>query len=258
MNLVEAIILGAIQGVAEFLPISSSGHLIIARELMGVQHDSLAFDVGLHIATLVAIIITLLPEIISLLKIGIEKPLKSLAIKIIIATIPVAIFGIFINEHAIRNVFTVSIALIFWGIILIIADEVAKKAKFVKNLEKINWGQSILIGLAQVLALIPGTSRSGITITAGLFSGLDRVSAAKFSFLLAIPAIAGAGLLTGIKVLESGLDVSLPALMAGMLSAFLFGIASIRFLLAFVRTKSYRVLAVYRIILGIILLLFFI
>ena len=261
MTFIQAIVAGIVQGITEFLPISSSGHLIIMREFFGIEMESLSFDVALHIATLVAVVWVLRKEITEIIKeFCSKKILKSVGLKIVVATIPAVVFGLWLSGDlldALRTTQIVAYSLIFWGVMLYVADIYVKKQKgIVKKLKKISWLQAVFIGCAQAIALIPGTSRSGITMTAGLFGKIDRVRAARFSFLLSIPAILGAGVLSAFDAMEAGLDVGVGVLLVGCFAAFVSGIFAISFLLKFLEKGSFFGFAVYRIILGILLLIF--
>jgi undecaprenyl-diphosphatase len=259
MTVFQAIILGIVQGLTEFLPVSSSGHLIVFPQLLHWDVSSRTFDIAIHVATLFAIIVALNKDIIELIQGTIkgDEKQRGLFIRIIIATIPaVVIGGIFGNFFdGITSMVVIGISLIVWGIILFLAEQFSRRlGRRIEKTENITMAQAALIGCMQVLAFIPGTSRSGVTISAGLFSGLNRETAAKFSFLLAIPAIAGAGAITGIHVLKDGLDVPVMPLLAGFIAAFICGIFAIRFLLGIMSKWSFAPFAVYRVVFGIILL----
>ncbi|MFA5946669.1 MAG: undecaprenyl-diphosphatase UppP [Patescibacteria group bacterium] len=260
MPILHAIILGLVQGLTEFLPVSSSGHLIVFPELLGWDVSSVTFDVAIHVATLGAIVVALKDDIIKVIK-GIVKNNendKSLALKIVVATIPaVVIGGLFHNAfESWRSMTVVGAMLIVWGVVLFVADEVAKRTpRMVLLTEKMPWLAVLLIGLAQVLAFVPGTSRSGVTMSVGLLAGLSKETAAKFSFFLAIPAILGAGAVTFLEVLQNGLDVPIPSLVAGSIAAFVSGIFAIRFLLLIIKKWSFAPFAIYRVVFGVILLI---
>lgn len=261
MTLGQAVILGALQGITEFLPISSSGHLLILPELLGWEQQSLTFDVGIHVASLVAILVAMHREIQAVLA-GLwrrDPVWISFVGKVLLATLPAVIAALLWKDwfEGLRTIKVTGLALVFWGILLGIADRLAAQ-RAASVLHKIGWGQALFIGLVQVCAFIPGTSRSGSTMSAGLLAGLDKVQVARFSFLLAIPAIAGAGILTALDVASSGLDVELSALLVGGLAAFLTAIIAIRLLFFLLKKANFLVFAVYRVILGIILLLFFV
>ncbi len=260
MPIFHAIILGLVQGLTEFLPVSSSGHLIVFPELLHWDVSSVTFDVTIHLATLLAILVALRADILEIGK-GIikrEKKMTNLFWKIALATIPaVVIGGLFSDQlESFRTMTVVGISLIVWGVILFIAEKYGESlAKHVGHSNEMSWSSAMFVGLMQVLAFIPGTSRSGVTMSAGLFAGFSKETAAKFSFFLAIPAIAGAGAVTLIHVLEKGLDVPVASLVAGFIAAFIGGILSIRFLLLLIKKWSFAPFAIYRVVFGVILLI---
>lgn len=261
MTILEAIVAGFIQGITEILPISSSGHLILVHELFDMQADSLSFDVALHLATLVAIIFVLRKEVFDVLKIVFSKKIfSSLGFKIVIATIPAGVCGYLLKDDSIyllRSAQVVAISMIFWGIVLYCADLISRKKKCKEgDLQKVSWLESIIIGFAQAIALIPGTSRSGITMTAGLFAGVDKIRSAKFSFLLSIPAILGAVVFSGADAIRVGFDIGFAPLIVGCAMALICGIFSIKFLIKFLQTGTFLWFAVYRVLLGVIILTF--
>jgi len=260
MPIFHAIILGLVQGLTEFLPVSSSGHLIVFPELLHWDVSSVTFDVAIHVATLGAIFVALRADIVKIVK-GIMTHNKndwSLALKIIAASIPAVIIGGLFHSafEGIKSMAVIGAMLIFWGIVLYLADEHAKRTpRLVLLTEKMPWLSVILVGLAQVLAFVPGTSRSGVTMSVGLFAGFSKETAAKFSFFLAIPAIAGAGVVTALDVIQNGLDVPVAPLVAGFIAAFVAGIFSIRFLLLLIKKWSFAPFAIYRVVFGLILLI---
>lgn len=259
MNLFEAILLGIVQGLTEFIPVSSSGHLVLFHELFGLEHVGLAFDVALHLGTLLALIIFFYGEIVRLIN-GIlgRNDYKRLAWLILLATFPAAVLGYLLEgaaESTFRSVFIVSFNLIFVALLMLLAEKIARSIKHKTPLKHTSPKQALAVGFAQALALVPGVSRSGITITTGLFTGLDRVSATRFSFLLGIPIMVGA--IT--KVMLSGAATSQISqetgiFVAGILAAFVSGLFAIRFLLKFLSSNTLNVFAYYRIALGIITL----
>lgn len=262
MTIIEAAVLGVVQGITEFLPVSSSGHLIAFPAIFGFEQQGMDFDVMIHVATLLAIIWVLRKDIGDIIK-GVitgKGKQRSLGWKIVVATIPAVMVGLLISStylESIRSVRIVAINLMLFGAILWAADWYAAKTNHkVKKSEDTSWGRAIVIGLSQALALIPGTSRSGVTMSAGLFVGLDRKTAAKFSFLLAIPVIAGAGFLTGLDAVRNGFETAALPMIVGFITAFLSGIVAIKFLLKFLEKADYKWFAAYRIILGILLLMF--
>ena len=262
MTVLQAIILGAIQGITEFLPISSSGHLIIVPEVLGWQPQGLVFDLIIHLATLLAVLVALRTDVAWLSK-GFwsqDKARVRLTWKILVATIPALVVGFFWSETllSLRTLSVVAWSLIVWGVLLGAADVFSSVMRGqIKDLAKTGWGQALVIGATQVFALIPGTSRSGSTMTAGLFVGLDRVAAARFSLLLAVPITAAAGASAVLDLSQNQLETPLLPLAAGFISAFGFGILAIKLLLVVVSRTSFLWFAGYRIILGIILLSLF-
>lgn len=259
MTIIEAIILGLVQGLTEFIPVSSSGHLVLLHELFGITETGLAFDVSLHIGTLMALIIFFHKEI-RLLILGIlgRNNHKKLAWLIAFATVPAVIAGVLLKdlaETSFRSVTIVAVNLILVALLMIMAENYAKKHFEKKTaLHKINLKQAMTIGVAQAVALVPGVSRSGSTITAGIFSGLDRVAATRFSFLLAIPATFGAVLKTLLDGGASELGSQPGVAFAGIFAAFLSGLFAIRFLIRYLAKHDLKIFAYYRIALGILVL----
>ena len=209
MTIAQAVILGAVQGLTEFLPVSSSGHLILVPSILGWDIQDITFDAVLHLATLAAIFVGLWPEIHKIvhgLKTPKTDPWGRLGWMIVAATLP-AIVGFFFEdfiETALRQTWIVAVSLAFWGVLLILADRLMKKGGEA-HVERTGLKRAMIVGCFQALALIPGTSRSGVTITAGLFAGLSRETATRFSFLLGIPAIAAGGALAVDRVEPFGL-----------------------------------------------------
>ena len=257
----DAVILGIIQGITEFLPISSSGHLIIGESYLGLNVESLkSFDVVVHVATLLAIITYFWFDFKGLInaffkfisgKLKKNDEYGKLIIFILIGTIPAVILGLFGEEMIdsnFRNIISVGKWMLIIGLLFLIGEHFHKKKK--KD-PKLNLKKAVFIGIMQALALIPGVSRSGSTIVAGLFVGIERSQAARFSFLLGIPAIAGAGLLTAIKMPENAfINIDISVLAVGFLSSFLFGILSISFLMKYLKKHSLNIFAFYLILLG--------
>lgn len=262
MTILQALILGVVQGITEFLPVSSSGHLILIPELFGWEAQSLAFDAMIHVATLAAIVVALWSELSQIGRAMLSKKpseWKRLGLLICAATIPVVLAGLLFKgviETQLRSPYVVAISLAVWGVVLYAVDRGVKK-RSVDSVQKINWRTILWIGFAQAIALIPGTSRSGITITAGLFMGLNRETAARFSFLLGIPAIALAGASAGFDLYRGVVDINLLPLAVGFLAAFVTGILTIQFLLALMKRSSYAPFAIYRVILAIFILTLF-
>lgn len=253
MSIIEALILGLVQGLTEFIPVSSSGHLIILHEWLG-DSGGLAFDVALHIGTLSALLVFFGRELAGLvqgLKSGASD--RRLIRRIILATIPAVIFGLVVQEFAagqFRSSLLVAVNLIIIAGFMLLAEYMFESRK-PKDLGRLKKREAVAIGLAQALALIPGISRSGSTITAGLFAGLGREAATKFSFLMAVPITFGA--IVKVIFAPDTLDAiagDLPIFITGIVAAFISGCLAINFLIKFVANHSLRAFAYYRIALG--------
>jgi len=256
MTIEQIIVLAVVQGITEFLPISSSGHLILVPKLMHWQDQGLVVDVMTHLGTLLAILIYFWRDVwritggaLELFK-GKMTDEGRLAIYIVLATIPAVAFGVFLKEFGFadleRNVAVVAWNTILYGILMLIADMASPQERTMSNM---TLGSALIIGVAQALALIPGTSRSGVTMTAGRFLGFTRPDSARFSFLLGIPAIAGAGVFTVGDALASGQPITIDAVYCAGLT-FLAGLAAIAFLMALVKRISFLPFVLYRMVLG--------
>jgi undecaprenyl-diphosphatase len=278
LEILQAIVLGIVQGLTEFLPISSSAHLILVPWLFGWEPFGLAFDVALHLGTLAAILIYFRHDLIAIPRGLIAErsalarrelpvdPMARLGIYIVIASIPAGLAGL-LGEDLIDRAFhadpitrsaivAIAIILMLAGITLEIADRRMMRMTREPGAEPVSLRQALIIGLAQTLALIPGASRSGTTIAAGLFVGLSRPDAARFSFLLGVPLIAGAGTKQMLELATGGLgDVGLDVFAVGVVTAALTGYAAIAGLLRFLQRRPVTVFVVYRILLGIGLLI---
>ncbi len=262
MTWLHAVILGIIQGITEFLPISSSGHLLVIPAVLGWPEQGMVFDVTMHLATLLAIVIALRNDIGQLIK-GCRTGVKAdqlLVAKLLVATIPAVAVGVLLGDwlDSLRTVTIVAWMMILWGALLFLADYWPKKKTIdALRVRDVSWTQSVVIGVAQSFALISGTSRAGATMTVGLFSGLDRGQVARFSFLLAIPAILGAGAKTWFDVYKSGAGIGMPVgmLVIGFVTALVFGVLSIRFLFYMIRKTGFTPFAIYRIVFGVAVLL---
>lgn len=249
MTVFQALFLGVVQGITEFLPISSSGHLIAVPELFGFEPGGLTFDVAVHVGTLLAIIVALRSDIADVLN---SPKLMGL---IALATVPVVLVGLLVPSEFFDSLRTVPVvigSLAFWGVVLALADKYARHGR---ELGSSTWVSSIVVGLMQIIALVPGTSRSGITMTGGLLSGMSRDAAARFSFLIAIPAIVGAGLVTGVDAMEAQTDVEWGIVSAGVMASFFSGLIAIRWLLAVIRKIGFGWFAAYRLLLAMLLLI---
>lgn len=254
MSIFEALILGLVQGLTEFIPVSSSGHLLLVHEVLGSQNTSLSFDVALHVGTLVALLVYFWKDIADLLaKFHTDSREGRLARLLAVATIPAAVAGLLFNtfiEDNLRSSTIVAMSLAGVAVLMLLAD---KYARLVEHHE-VKFKQGLFIGFAQALALIPGVSRSGITITAGLFAGLSREKAARFSFLLAIPIITGSAI--GIFIKDGFASDSTGSMMVGMFAAFASGLFAIAFLLKVIARVGLTPFAWYRIALAAVVLVF--
>jgi undecaprenyl-diphosphatase len=256
MTIEQIIVLAVVQGITEFLPISSSGHLILIPNLMHWPDQGIVVDVMTHLGTLLAVLIYFWRDVWRLI-LGTLELFKGkvtddgrLAIYIVLATIPAILFGIVLKEYGYadleRNVAVVAWNTILYGILMLIADRIGPQERTIANM---TLGSAIIIGVAQALALIPGTSRSGVTMTAARFLGFTRPDSARFSFLLAIPATAGAIVFTVGDAFASGEGVTMDAVYCAVLTFFA-GIAAIAFLMNLIRRISFLPFVLYRMVLG--------
>lgn len=265
MDLLQIVVLAVLQGLTEFLPISSSAHLILVPVLTGWQDQGLAFDVALHVGTLLAVVIYFQRD---LTNIAYEWSRSFITRKstgdsrlgwaVIFGSIPVGVAGVLINdnyEQMLRSPIVIALASIVFGILLWVSDTRGKREYDVHNM---GWKDIVIVGCAQVLALIPGTSRSGITITAGLFLGLSRQAAARFSFLLSIPVIFFAGALKLRDLVLAGHQVDWQALWLGALLSGVTAYLCIHFFLKLLDRTGMLPFVVYRVVLGMVLLFVFI
>ncbi len=262
MNIFHALVLGSVQGLSEFLPISSSAHLILAPWLFHWKDPGLAFDIALHWGTLLAVLVYFRNDVWLIIR-GFfhslrpatrdlqENIYQKLAWLLILASIPGAVIGYLFEsyaENALRdNKLHIALTLAIFGVVLWAADKLGKK---VKNLDRIKWVDALLIGLSQALAIFPGVSRSGSTIAAGLALGFKREDAARFSFLMSMPIIFGAGLVS-LRHFQS--DTTAPELIAGFVAAAVFGFLSIKYMLRYLAHHDYKIFTWYRIILAAII-----
>jgi undecaprenyl-diphosphatase len=259
MNLLYAILLGILQGATEFLPISSSGHLILAEHFLGFSEGGLVFDVALHLGTLAAILLYFRRDFLRMAAALLpgrgddaEGALyRRLFFFIVLATVPGALFGLLLEKSAetlFRSPALVATTMGLVGLLLLLAERSGRRQRDIRAL---TLRDALLIGFSQALAVVPGVSRSGITMTTGLFRGLNREAAARFSFLLSAPIIFGAGVHSLPKILRQGGAGGEGALyLAGFLAAALSGYAVIAWLLQFIRTRSFAIFAYYRLALA--------
>lgn len=259
MSFTQILVLAIVQGLTEFLPVSSSGHLILIPALTSWPDQGVVTDVMVHVGSLFAVIVYFWRDVLWLLKGTGEMvmlkntPASRMAGYIALATIPALAFGAFMKlsgfQDAIRGVEIVAWNAVIFGILLYVADLVGKRTKVMEDMKL---SPALVIGVAQAMAIIPGTSRSGITMTAARFLGFERAEAARFSFLLGIPAIAAAGGYTALELLETGGEIPADALKAAGLTFFA-ALAAITLLMAVVKRFGFLMFMVYRLILAFVL-----
>ena len=266
MTILQAIILGLVQGLTEFLPISSSGHLLLVPWLFNwhflLENPDLnkTFDVALHLGTFVAVVLYFRREIVRLVGAWVRsvagrslaEPEGRLAWLLIVSTIPAALVGVLLEDfitNTLGKPWMIGVAMIVFAGLMYLVDHLAKLDR---GLEALTWFDALLIGVAQALALLPGVSRSGITMVTGLLVRLDRESAARYSFLMSIPVIGGAAAYKGLEVAKDGLPsgTAMP-FVVGMVTAALSGIAAIWFTLAYLKRHNFDLFVVYRIVVGV-------
>jgi undecaprenyl-diphosphatase len=264
MNIFHALILGAVQGLTEFLPISSSGHLVLIPYFFGWQYQGVSFDVALHAGTVVALLIYFWKDWLKIIKNGFTK--KSATVDpswpypqnflwlIVVASIPAALLGLPLDkwfENNVRSVLFIAFNLAVFGWLLWFTD---KKAKSDLPPGQLTYGKALIIGLFQSIALIPGVSRSGITLTGSRIVGLARAEAARFSFLIGTPAIIGALLVELPKIIHDDLSLSF---WIGVITATVFGIAAIKFLLDYLKKNDFSLFLWYRLAIALIVVIVF-
>lgn len=260
MDVFPAIVLGAVQGVTEFLPISSTGHLILARAALGAEEgNALAFDAFLHLATAAAVIVYFRRDIRLLLQTFLRHvgrmPVgardKTMLFAIIAGTIPAALAGLLLEEvveTALRAPVAVAAVLTAGSLLLAAAEVTARQRRAQTNALSVRTG--FVIGIFQMLALAPGMSRSGASISGGMLAGLSRTDATRFAFLLAVPVVLGAGTVKTVEMLSHAGEVAWGPALSGALSAFIVGLLAIRFMLRYLRTHTFWPFIWYRLILA--------
>jgi len=253
MNFFQALILGILQGLTEFLPVSSSGHLILLPDLLGWDLQSLAFDTVLHLGTAAALVVYFWKDLIEVAK------SRKYLILIGVGTIPAVTGGLLLGnfiENTLRTSSYVAAFLLVGSLIMLAAEKTYKKVWHTQRIEspgKLEVKQGIIIGVFQSLALFSGISRSGATMSGGMFIGLTRTAAARFSFILSIPIVIGAGLF---KVMDSYQELSFNFVMlTGFLASFLVGILAIKYLLRFLKTNTLYIFIIYRVVLSLLVIL---
>lgn len=262
MSNLEAVVLGLVQGLTEFLPISSSGHLRIVPALLGWEDPGAGFTAVIQLGTMAAVLIYFRADLMRIASAWLGElrlPYRrrsheaNLGWFIVLGTIPISIFGFIFKdqiESGARSLYLIGSALILFSLVMMVADRVGTRRR---DLTGMNARDGLYIGVAQSLALVPGVSRSGATISAGLFRGFDRVAAARYSFLLSVPAVVLSGLFELRKVGEAG-GPSVAATVIATLVAFAVGYASIAWLLRYLGTHSLRIFVIYRVALGTLVL----
>ena len=246
-NYIQTLILSIIQGVSEFVPVSSSAHLIVLSELSNFSSNSLIIDVSLHLGSLLAIIFYFRKDLINFFK------NKNLALLIIVGSLPLIIIGFLLYNsnliHYFRNIEVIAWSTLFFGILLYFADNFNVKKKFNENL---NIKNILIIGMFQIFALVPGVSRSGVVITAGRFLNFNRYDSSKISFYLSIPALAGASILNLKNVINQDLEFNILIILSIVFS-FIFSYFTIKYFLFFVKKFSLKIFVYYRIFLAFLL-----
>lgn len=248
MSVIESAILGIIQGLTEFLPISSSGHLVLFQKLFGLHEATLAYDTMLHIGTLVAVLIIFWEDILSMIK----NPFSKLTLLVVVGTIPTAIIGLAFKdffEQLFASGQSLGVEFLVTGLILLLAEKMPSGRK---SLDQIGYGDAILVGTLQGAAILPAISRSGLTIAGCLFRGIDRETAARYSFLLSIPAILGAAVLQIKDLTEQGIgNISVLTYGVGTIMAAVSGYLAIKFMIRMIQSGSLKVFTYYVWFLGI-------
>ncbi|MFA4999443.1 MAG: undecaprenyl-diphosphate phosphatase [Parcubacteria group bacterium] len=254
MNILESIVLGAVQGLTEFLPISSSGHLVLLQKIFGINENALAFDIVLHVATLAAVIAIFWREIWHMIR----KPFSKLTVLVAIATVPAVIIGVVFHdffEYAFSSGKFLGPCFILTGIVLFLADRNKEQIHYGKDLDSMSYMDALFVGLAQSAAIIPALSRSGSTISVGLFRGFKKDFAIKFSFLMSVPAIIGSTLFDAKNLTATMFQsIGIWPLILGILVAGITSYFAIRFMLDFFSHASMKVFSFYVFLLGSLIL----
>lgn len=255
MSIFEAVILGLVQGLTEFLPISSSGHLVLFQKFFGIDGAGVVmFDIAVHFATLLAVMVVLWKEILQILK----NPIGKLPMLVLAATLPTVAIGLAFKdtfERLLQSGSTLGIEFIFTGLILWYAEGVKSREK---KLEGTSYTDAVIIGIAQGVAILPAVSRSGLTLAGGLFRGLNREFAIRFSFLMSIPAILGPAMIDGYKLMkgtESAGGIDNAVLIFGMIAAAISGYIAIKFMLRIFTKASFKCFSYYVFVLGALIII---
>jgi undecaprenyl-diphosphatase len=260
MGILEAVILGAVQGITEFLPVSSSGHLVLLQKIFGISEPVLLFDTMVHVGTLAAVFLVLWKDIRNILR----RPIQPLTGLLILATIPTVIIALVFKdliEGAFHSAAYLGFAFLFTAAALLVSEHLSKGADRVRNGETMHWPDAVIIGILQGVAIIPGVSRSGLTLSGALSRKLERDFAARFSFLLSIPAILGALVLQLKDIIGGPQDgagigsIGSGPIIAGTVAAGVVGFFAVSFMLKTVRERSLKGFAIYVAVLGTLVLI---
>jgi len=265
LDYLQAIFLALLQGITEFLPVSSSAHLILVPELLGWQDQGLAFDVAVHVGTLIAVMAFLKNELAAIIPAWFAgwpafnwDNNGKLGWLVVLATIPVGLVGLLAGdfiESNLRSAMIIAGATLVFGLLLGWYDRAGDQNS--KAMESLTWSQTLVVGVAQAFALIPGTSRSGVTMTALLALGYSRIAAAKFSFLLAVPTIALGGMFAGKDLLESNSPIEWWPILIGVIVSAVFALLCIRWFMRLLQTLGMKPFVYYRVFLAIMIVLIF-
>lgn len=253
MDILQGIILGIVQGLTEFLPVSSSGHLILFKKLFGIDQEQfgLTFDIALHFATLIAVFVVFWPDIVAILK----KPVQKLTGLLIIATIPAVFVGLFLDdyiEEISQSGGFLGFAFLFTAALMFFSQKIPSKSK---NIDMMKYSDAAVIGLMQGVAVMPGISRSGSTTSAGLIMGVEKAASMRFAFLMSIPVILGSAVLGVKDIVTNPEPINWAPVLAGMLAAGVSGYFAVRFMLNFFKKRSLNIFSVYVAVLGILILI---
>jgi undecaprenyl-diphosphatase len=258
MNIIHAFLLGVLQGLTEFIPVSSTAHMLIGQRLLGIPASDTIFSflVLVQLGTVLSLVVYFWKDLLDIVKTFFAKPFSTgenkLGWWILIATIPALVFG-YLLKNAVEALFRnplleAAIRLLITAVLLALAEWFGKRNR---NLEKMTWLDSLVIGLAQVIAVFPGASRSGTTISAGMARGFDRPSAARFAFLMSVPVMVAAAAYQSLDLLKfPGLGSFLPMLLVGFVSAAIVGWLAVRWLLGYLGKHSLNVFAIYCLVVG--------
>ena len=245
MSIWESILLGAVQGLTEFIPVSSSGHLVIFQQFLGITQESMTFDIFVHMGTFFAVLIAFRKDILNIL----SKPFSKLTYLIVVGCIPAGLAGFLLKPYlkqAFESLMVVGLGLMLTGFLLVISEYFSKRSFGLKTELETSYKDAVFIGVLQAIAIIPGISRSGATISAGLLAGLEREFVARYSFLLSLPVILGAGLAEIKEVLAEGINQAMiiPYII-GPITAFFTGLLAIKLVLDFIRKGRLTIFAYY-------------